>query len=50
MIKRKEDTWKQVLGARDDSPKERCMEAYREEKRREKIEVYTYITEYKGGK
>ena len=33
VIKRKEDAWKQVLGARDEAAKERCMEAYREEKR-----------------
>ena len=44
VIKRKEDVWKQVLGARDESAKGRCMEVYKEEKRKDK-EVYTYITE-----
>ena len=33
MIKRKEDAWNQVLGVRDEAAKERCMKAYREEKR-----------------
>ena len=33
VIKRMEDTWKSVFGARDEATKERCMEAYREEKR-----------------
>ena len=40
---RKEDAWKQVLGARDEAAKLRRMEAYREDKRKDK-EVYTYIT------
>ena len=34
---------KQVLGARHEAAKERCMEAYREQKRKDK-EVNTYIT------
>ena len=32
-VKRKEPAWKMVVGARDEAAKERCMEAYREEKR-----------------
>ena len=33
VINRKEDAWKQMFGARDEAAKERCMEAYREDKR-----------------
>ena len=36
VIKRKEDILKQVLGARHEAAKERCMEAYREQKRKKK--------------
>ena len=32
-----------MLGIRDEASKEGCMEAYREEKRKDK-NVYTYIT------
>ena len=39
-VKRKEGAWKQVLGARDESAKERCMGAYREEKRKRKRCIY----------
>ena len=30
---KKEATWKEMLGASNEEEKERCMEAYREEKR-----------------
>ena len=30
-VESKEATWKEVLGARDESAKERCMEVYKEE-------------------
>ena len=33
-VKRKETDLKEVLGARDEDVKERCMEAYKEEKRK----------------
>ena len=39
-IKRKEAAWKQVLAASDEKAKERCMEAYREEKRKAKRCIY----------
>ena len=39
VIKIKEDAWKQVLGARDEAAKERCMEAYREEKIKKFIHI-----------
>ena len=42
LIKIKKDALKQVLGARDEAAKERCMDAYIEEKRKDKKE-YTYI-------
>ena len=29
-VKRKEDAWKVVLGARDEDAKERCLEVYKE--------------------
>ena len=35
-VRRKEDAWKGVLAASDEETKERCMEAYREEKRKVK--------------
>ena len=31
-VKRKEDAWKEVLGARDEEAKESCLEVYKEEK------------------
>ena len=34
---RKEDAWKEVLATSDEEAKERCMETYREEKRRERL-------------
>ena len=34
--RRKETTWKEMLAASDDEAKERCMEAYTEEKRKVK--------------
>ena len=33
-VKRKEDAWKEVLEARDEDVRERCLEAYKEEKRK----------------
>ena len=35
-VMRKEATWKGELAASDEETKERCMEAYREEKRKVK--------------
>ena len=39
-------SWKEVLGASDEEAKERCMEAYREEKRK----VIRCIPEYQSKK
>ena len=39
-VKRKEAAWKEVLAANNEDAKERCMEVYREKKRRLK---YVYI-------
>ena len=41
VIKRNEDAWKQALGARDEAAKERCMEVYSDEKRKDRG-VYIY--------
>ena len=35
-VRRKEAAWKKVLGARDEDAKERCLEIYKEEKRKVK--------------
>ena len=35
-VRRKEAAWKEVLAANDEEAKERCIEAYREEKRKGK--------------
>ena len=40
VVKKKEAAWKEVLGARDENAKERCMEAYRVEKRKVKRCIY----------
>ena len=40
MVERKEAAWKEVLGAREEVRKERCMEAYREEERKVKRCIY----------
>ena len=39
-VERKETVRKEVLGARDEDVKDRCMEAYREEKRKVKRCIY----------
>ena len=39
VVRRKEDPWKGVLVASDEEIKERCMEAYREEKRKVKRRI-----------
>ena len=39
-VRRKEAAWKEVLAASDEEAKERCMEAYREEKRKVKKCIY----------
>ena len=36
-VRRKKAAWKEVLATRDQEAKERCMEAYREEKRKVKM-------------
>ena len=40
MVRRKEAAWKVVLAASVEESKERCMEAYREEKKDAKMCVY----------
>ena len=40
MVKREENAWKEVLGARDEDVMERCLEAYKEEKRKVKKCIY----------
>ena len=39
-VRRKESAWKEVLAASNEEAKERCMEAYREEKRKVKRCIY----------
>ena len=39
-VKRKEAAWKEVLGAKDEDAKERCLEVYNEEKRKVKRFIY----------
>ena len=39
-VRRKKDAWKRVLVASDEETKERCMEVYREEKRKVKRCIY----------
>ena len=39
-IKRKEDAWKEMLGARDKDARERGLEVYKEEKRKVKGYIY----------
>ena len=41
-FRRKEVAWKQVLAASDEKAKERCMEAYREEKEKRKAKRSIY--------
>ena len=36
-VRRKEAAWKKMLAASDEESKERCMETYREEKRKVKM-------------
>ena len=38
-VRRKEATWKRVLAPSDEETKERCMEVYREEKRKVKRSI-----------
>ena len=40
-VRRMKAAWKEVLAASDEEAKERCMDAYREEKR--KVKRYIYI-------
>ena len=39
-VKRREDAWKEVLGSRDKDAGERCLEVYKEEKRKVKRCIY----------
>ena len=39
-VRRKEDTWKEELTASDEKARGRCMEVYREEKRKLKRCIY----------
>ena len=36
MVGRKEAPWKRVLGARDEDAREKCLEVYKEEKKKVK--------------
>ena len=47
MIKRKEGAWKEVSGYRDEATKGRCMEVYKEEKRKVKRCIYQSKKEVK---
>ena len=38
--KRKEDAWREVLGARGENARDRCLEVYKEEKRKIKRCIY----------
>ena len=40
VVKRKEDAWKEVLGDTDEDARERCLEVYKEEKRKVKGCIY----------
>ena len=40
VVKRKDADWEELLGARDEHTKERCMEAYKEEVRKVKSCIY----------
>ena len=40
VIRRKEAAWKEVFASSDEEAKERCMEAYRVEKRKVKMCIY----------
>ena len=46
VVKRKEDAWKEVLGARDEVARERCLETYKEEKRKVKRCIYESKEEF----
>ena len=39
-VSRKDEAWKKVLGARDEDAKERCLEVYKEKKRKVKRWIY----------
>ena len=39
-VRRKEAAWKEVLAASNEEAKERCMEVYKEEKRKDKRCIY----------
>ena len=47
-VRRKEAAWSEVLTTRDEEAKERCMEAYREEK--SKLKKYIYQSKKKVNK
>ena len=47
-VRRKDAAWKRVLSASDEEAKGRCMEAYREEKR--KVKGWTYQSKMKVNK
>ena len=51
-VMRKEDTWKKVMGARDEDARERCLEVHKEEKRKVKrcIQSKEEIQEHFGRK
>ena len=42
-VRRNEAAWKEVLVARDEEAKERGVEAYREEKRNDRIAKKVYV-------
>ena len=39
-VKRRKTAWKEILGVRDEVAKERCVEAYKEEKKKVKGCIY----------
>ena len=39
-VKRKEDAWKEMLGARDEDAREMCLEVYKEKKGKIKRCIY----------
>ena len=41
VIMRKEVAWREMLGARDEAAKERCLEVYKKEKRKVKRLIYS---------
>ena len=47
-VKRRKTAWKEILGVRDEVARERCMEAYKEEKKKVKGCIYQRKKEVNG--